>query len=484
MVSMASMHPVVGFDLDLTLVDSADGIVRTMEETGRRFGRSFSRDEIRAQIGYPLPQTTGLLFGAELADEAAAVYRELYPELGVPGTTLLPGVTETMAAVRGHGGSVVVVSAKTPPLIEAHLDALCLQADAVVGDAFGEDKGVAIQEHGVQVFVGDHPGDMVGGSVGGATSVGVTTGPHGGAVLQAAGADVVLGTLADFPEWLDGFVLEARLGALAERLRELESVAVAFSGGADSAFLLAAAVRALGTERVLAVTAVSPSLPRRELLAAREFAGELGVRHVHPRTDELSRDGYRANDGDRCYFCKAELMDVVRPLAEREGFADVATGTNADDAVAGFRPGIRAASERGAVTPLWDAALTKAQIRVASRSWGLATADKPAAACLSSRVAYGVAITPEGLARVDRAETALRELLRDAGITVENLRVRDVGDDRARIEVDQPAVPHVARLATVEAAVLETGFKHVEVDPDGFRSGAMNELLPDPSRFR
>ena len=478
------MHPVVGFDLDLTLVDSADGIVRTMLETGRRFGRSLSPGEIRAQIGYPLPRTTGLLFGAELADETAAVYRELYPELGIPGTTLLPGVTETMAAVRGHGGSVVVVSAKTQLLIKAHLDAVSLEADAVVGDAFGEDKGVAIQEFGVQVYVGDHPGDMVGGSTGGAMSVGVTTGAHDSAVLLDAGADIVLGTLSDFPAWLDGFVLEARLAALDGRLRELDSVAVAFSGGADSAFLLAAAVRALGAEQVLAVTAVSPSLPRRELLAAREFADGLGVRHVSPRTDEMSRDGYRANDGDRCYFCKAELMDVVRPLAEREGFAHVATGTNADDAVAGFRPGIRAAAERGAVTPLRDAALTKAQVRAASREWGLATADKPAAACLSSRVAYGVAITPEGLARVDRAESALREVLGDAGVTVQNLRVRDLGDDRARVEVDGPVVALVTDLPAAVAAVRDAGFEHVEVDRDGFRSGAMNELLPDPSRFR
>lgn len=481
---MAGMHPVVGFDLDLTLVDSADGIVRTMQETALRLGHHVDADRMRAQIGYPLPRTTELLFGPDLAERAAALYRSLYPELGVPGTTLLAGVAESLAAIRSHGGRVVVVSAKTPVLVKAHLDALDIEVDAIAGDAFGEEKGVAIAQHGVHVFVGDHPGDMIGGVTGGATAMGVTTGAHDEVALRTAGAHVVLADLAGFPAWLDEFVLDRRTDALSERLRELSSVAVAFSGGADSAFLLAAAARELGADNVLAVTAVSPSLPRRELLAAGEFASSLGVRHVRPRTDELSREGYRANDGDRCYFCKAELMDVVGPLAEREGFAHVATGTNADDAVAGFRPGIRAAHERGAVTPLRDAALTKAQIREASRRWGLVTADKPAAACLSSRVAYGVEITPEGLARVDRAEAGLHDVLATAGITVNDLRVRDLGDDRARVEVDRSVADRVAALPSALDTVREAGFEHVEFDPDGFRSGSMNELLPDPSRFR
>ena len=140
------------------------------------------------------------------------------------------------------------------------------------------------------------------------------------------------------------------------------------------------------------------------------------MRHLRPATREMDRDGYRANDGDRCYFCKAELLDVLGPLAAEHGLAHVATGTNADDAVAGFRPGIRAAAERAAVTPLLDAGLTKAQVRAASRRWGLPTWDKPAAACLSSRVAYGIEITPARLVRVDRAEAAAREALAAAGI--------------------------------------------------------------------
>jgi uncharacterized protein len=173
---------------------------------------------------------------------------------------------------------------------------------------------------------------------------------------------------------------------------------------------------------------------------------------------------------------------VLRPLAGGLGIDHIATGTNADDAVAGWRPGIRAAAERGAVTPLRDAALTKAEIRAASRAWGLATWDKPAAACLSSRIAYGVAVTPERLARVDRAEAGVRRELALAGVRVANVRVRDLGDG-ARVEVDHEAIDAAAAPA-VRNAVLAAGFTAVDVDARGFRSGAMNELLPDPQRWR
>jgi uncharacterized protein len=261
--------------------------------------------------------------------------------------------------------------------------------------------------------------------------------------------------------------LDQRLTDLETRLQGLGSVLVAFSGGADSAFLLAAAVRALGTEQVVAATAVSPSLALDELPAAQAFAASLGVRHLTPGTDELSRPGYVANGADRCFHCKATLLDTLRPLAHAHGLAHVATGTNADDAVAGFRPGISAAAERGAATPLLAAGLTKAQVREASRRWGLATADKPALACLASRIAYGVQVTPARLARVDRAESALRAMLQPTDV-----RVRDLGEGAARVELDPAALGRWS-----EAAAQAVGAEFAAVEVREFRSGSMNELL-------
>ena len=256
---------------------------------------------------------------------------------------------------------------------------------------------------------------------------------------------------------------------------------VAFSGGADSALLLAAAVRSLGADRVAAATAVSPSLPSAELAAASIFAAGLGVPHWTPTTSELTRSGYRANGSDRCYFCKAELVDVLGPLGAAEGYAHLATGTNADDVRAGYRPGIRAAAERGVVTPLLDAGLTKAQIRLVSRRWGLPTWNKPAAACLSSRIAYGIEITPARLSRVGTAERTLRDALVRAGFAVRDLRVRDLGST-ARVEIDAGLVTVLERRPDLLASVR--GFQSVEVDPLGFRSGSMNEGLPASQRFR
>jgi pyridinium-3,5-biscarboxylic acid mononucleotide sulfurtransferase len=261
--------------------------------------------------------------------------------------------------------------------------------------------------------------------------------------------------------------LDALLAALDADLRELGSVLVAFSGGADSAFLLAAAARSLGPAAVVAATAVSPSLAQAELPAAQRFAASLGVRHLTPTTDELAREGYRANGPDRCFHCKATLVDTLRPLAADLGLAAVATGTNADDLVAGFRPGIRAAAERGAVTPL--SGMTKAQVRAASARWGLETADKPALACLSSRIAYGLEVTPARLARVDRAETALRAALP----VVRDLRVRDLGGGEARVELDPGALE--AWDDALAELVRGSGFDRVTAA--AFRSGSMNDAL-------
>lgn len=270
------------------------------------------------------------------------------------------------------------------------------------------------------------------------------------------------------------------LAELDARLAGLGSVLVAFSGGADSAFLLARAAAVLGADAVVAATAVSGSLPGAELGAAGDFARGLGVRWETPRTQEMSRAGYRANAGDRCFFCKAELVDVLGPLARDLGLAHVATGTNADDRTAGYRPGIRAAAERGAVTPLADAGLTKADVRAASRAMGLPTWDKPAAACLSSRIAYGLEVTPARLARVERAEAALRAALDAAGLPVRDLRVRDLGPDGARVEVDRALVGALAARPDLLAAVA--GFPAVTVDPLGFRSGSLNAALDDSYR--
>jgi uncharacterized protein len=202
-----------------------------------------------------------------------------------------------------------------------------------------------------------------------------------------------------------------------------------------------------------------------------------------PQTHEMEREGYRANAGDRCFFCKAELLEVLTPLAAERGLGFVATGTNADDAVAGFRPGIQAAAQRGAITPLRDAGLTKAQVREASRRWGLPTWDKPAAACLSSRVAYGIEVTPFRLARVERAEAACRETLAAAGIPLRHLRVRDLGG-RASVEVDRELLggrlaPGTHAAGALLDAVRRSGFDSADLDPLGFRSGSMNEALVD-----
>ena len=275
--------------------------------------------------------------------------------------------------------------------------------------------------------------------------------------------------------------LDDRLAALHAELAPLPGVLVAFSGGVDSGVVLAAAVRALGTDGVVAATAISPSLPAAERAAAAEFVASLGVRYEQPRTDELSREGYRANAGNRCAFCKAELVDVLTPLAARLGIADVVTGTNADDVRAGFRPGIRAAADRGAWAPLANARMTKDDVRAAARRWELPLADKPAAACLASRIAYGVPVSAERLARVENAEAGLRAALTAAGLPVRNLRVRDLGDV-ARVEVDAELVAEVAVRPDLLTAVA--GFERVQVDPRGFRSGSMNELLPDPVRYR
>jgi uncharacterized protein len=479
--------PVVGFDLDMTLFDTRPGIRLTWQALAVATGVAVDADLAASRLGPPLAVEAANWVGPERVDELVSTYRQLYPSHAIAPAVVLPGVRQALNAVRAAGGRVVVVTAKNQAHAHSHVEFAGLPVDAVVGDVWGEGKGAALAEHGATVYVGDHVLDVAGARVAGAVSVAVATGPCSAVDLSAAGADVVLDDLTQFPQWFEEHLLETRLAALEDRLTELGSVLVAFSGGADSALLLAAAVRTLGADRVAAATAVSASLPTAEREQAREFATGLGVRYVEAATAEMEREGYRANAGDRCYFCKAELIDVLGPLADELGLGAVATGTNADDAAAGFRPGIRAAAERAAVTPLLDAGLTKAQVRAASRRWGLATWDKPAAACLSSRIAYGVEVTPQRLARVERAEVAVRRALDAAGDSATQLRVRDL-DGLGRVELDRDCLSRVSARpevqAQVRAAVLDAGFPDAVIDPAGFRSGSMNELLADAGRYR
>ena len=480
---MTATPLVVGFDLDMTLIDTRPGFAATLRALAVETGVQLDVEALCANLGPPLDHLLAPYYPHQQLGELVDRFRTLYPDIAVPPTLALDGAHEALAAVRRHGGSTVLVTGKFTPNARLHVDALGFDVDHLAGEVWGVGKADVLRERGASVYVGDHVHDVEGARAADALSVSVLTGGSTADELRAAGTDVLLGSLEDFPAWLDGHVLRRRLDVLEAGLRRRESVLVAFSGGADSAFLLAAAVRALGAERVAAATAYSDSLPQAERDPARAFAESLGVRVLTPRTHEMDREGYRANAGDRCYFCKAELLDVLGPLAEEHGLACVATGTNADDAIAGFRPGIRAAAERGAVTPLLDAGLTKEQVRAASRAWGLATWDKPAAACLSSRVAYGIEVSPHRLARVEHAESAARAALADAGVAVRDLRVRDLGD-RASIEVDAEVVARAGALPEVVDAVVATGFPAAEVDPRGFRSGSMNERLADPERFR
>ena len=457
------MDLVVGFDLDLTLVDSRPSVVAVAEVLAVEEGVPIDGHLWASRLGPPLEDELRNWVPEADVERVAERYRELLAEIGIPLARVLPGAREAVAAVRELGGRVVVVTAKKDTLARQTLDFVGIEVDDVVGWVWREAKGVELARLGAQVYVGDHPHDVDGARVAGALAYGVRTGGS-----EPVEADVLADDLTGFPAWILSWVLTQRLAQLDHQLRECGSLLVAFSGGADSAFLLAAAVRALGPERVVAATAISPSLAETELPAAAAFAATLGVRHLTPTTDELAREGYVANGADRCFHCKATLLDTLRPLAGDLGLAHVATGTNADDAVAGFRPGIVAATERGAVTPLRDAGLTKAQVREASRAWGLVTADKPALACLASRIAYGIEVTPHGLARVDRTEQSLRGLLQPVDV-----RVRDLGQNRARVELDAAALSRWDEAALT--AVRAEGF--VEVQAQVFRSGSMNDLL-------
>ena len=260
--------------------------------------------------------------------------------------------------------------------------------------------------------------------------------------------------------------------ALEDALGTQRALVVAFSGGVDSAYLMAVAHDVLG-ERAVAVTAVSPSLARRERAGAEALARSCGWHHELVATHEVERPEYARNSGDRCYWCKDELFEVLAPVAARRGAA-IAVGTNTDD-LGDHRPGLRAARERGVLSPLVDAGMSKSDVRALAAARGLPVADKPASPCLASRVAYGVEVTPERLRRIDEAE----EIVRGLGFDV--LRVRDHGD-LARVEVAAEDLPRAAALRKeMHALLLQLGFRYVTLDLRGFRSGSLNEALAPPA---
>jgi uncharacterized protein len=264
--------------------------------------------------------------------------------------------------------------------------------------------------------------------------------------------------------------LNLKLDRCCAIVRDQGRLAVAFSGGTDSTLLLALSARTLGADNVLAAVGVSPSLPERELGEARALAEGLGVALVEIHTREMDDPDYATNPTDRCFHCKTELFTQVARAAGQRGFAVMASGANVDD-LGDYRPGLLAGENLGVINPLMEASLDKQDIRAASRALGLPTWDKPAQACLASRIPYGQGITPEKLLRIERGEEALKAM----GFAT--CRLRDHGDV-ARIEVPADQIARAVELrGSIVEAIGELGYAYVTLDLKGFRSGSLNETL-------
>ena len=256
-------------------------------------------------------------------------------------------------------------------------------------------------------------------------------------------------------------------------LEKLPNCIVAFSGGADSAVVAKAARVALG-ERALAVTGVSASLASGELEIARKVAASIGIRHETVETDELADSNYLQNQPQRCWHCKTELYGQLRQLGEQLGFFAIANGTNTDD-LRDFRPGLTAAEEWGVLSPLVACGIDKQGVRELAQLWDLEVWDKPASPCLSSRVVYGLEITPERLQRIDQAESFLKEL------GFHSVRVRCHHDELARLEVSPEEISRLASQPErdqIASRLRELGFRYVTIDLEGFRSGSFQQLVP------
>jgi pyridinium-3,5-biscarboxylic acid mononucleotide sulfurtransferase len=269
---------------------------------------------------------------------------------------------------------------------------------------------------------------------------------------------------------------EEKENLLFARIAEIPSLIIALSGGADSAYLAWAAHEALSTG-ALSVTALSPSYSAHDRAIVEEFVRQRSLRHEFIETHEMENPSYRANAADRCYFCKNELFSALDKLAHTRGFAAVAYGVNADDTL-DFRPGHRAATEHQVLAPLLDAALSKSEIRLLSRRAGLPTWDRPASACLSSRLPYGTEVTPERLGLVERGEAELRAL------GFRQFRVR-LHDKLARVEIAPDEMPR-ALAPEMAAAIADrlkaAGFTYVALDLEGYRQGSLNETLSSTGR--